>query len=340
MDNKRIIKSWNNGEIGNKIPIRPIRLLGEEDINNIKSGITRSVWKINVPVMNGDFPVILKVYHSNQTFRKYYEWKVYKELRNTLVSDFMPECYEIKIDSEKSEVWIFTQCLDVFGEKQNFYLTDLYKITLTLAKLHAATFESNKISQSIRKTIPEFQTEERNGLLENLKGCLQQAKMDRTLSQIINQNCPEIYKLIEHALNFPELMRSGQCLTHGGFHLGNICYDHGNQKIKFIDWGAATFSPCWLDLVKLVETALDAYGVKKQSKIRDQCIQIYVEEMKQQGIIFPEDSGCLYRMAYLVRVFEKELRRNLSATIRGRKPFESEETLKKISMFSKELHLI
>lgn len=340
LDKDRILENWKNWNIETKLPIQSNRLLTEQDIVLLKPGKTRSVWRINVPISNGMFPVILKVYHGNKTFRKFYEWKVYQHLENTLVSEFLTESYEIKTDLEKSEVWLFLKCLDVFGEKSSVSSLDLYNITLRLAQLHAATFEHQKISRLIRRTIPAFQTELRDDRLENLKNYLQQAKKDRVISEVIEQNCPEIYKLTERTVSFPEIIRAGQCMTHGDLHLENVCYDHEDQKIKFIDLGVVTFSPCWLDLVKLVETALDGYVEAEQGVIRDQCIHIYVQEMKRKGIIFSEDSGRLYRLAFLMRMFEKELRRHLQAALKGKKPFKAEQLLRKIAQFSQELHLI
>lgn len=340
MDQKRILESWHNWSLENKLPIKPVRSLQEQDINVIKAGITRSVWRINVPLTNGAFPVILKIYHGNKTFKKFYEWKVYQQLENTALGDFLPEFYEIKVVRDKSEVWIFTEYLDVFEERQTLTPAHLYKITSRLAELHATTFEHQKIADLIRHTIPEYQTAVWDERLAYLKRYLMQAKLDPALSHVIDQYCPEIDQLTQLDLSFPELMDSGRCLTHGDLHLGNVCFDHEDKKIKFIDLGVATYSPCWLDLVKLVETAIDSYFEKGQSEIREACIRIYVKEMKKQGITFSEEAGRLYRLAYLKRVFEKELRRNLRATLKGKRPFESDKILGKISMFSKDLYLI
>ncbi|RST76314.1 hypothetical protein D4T97_005955 [Siminovitchia acidinfaciens] len=334
----KIIENWGKWSLANKIPIKPTRPLKEEDIGSIKEGSTRSVWMIDVPTSSGTFPVILKLYNGSKTFLKYYEWNVYKNLKDTRVSEFMPYFYDIQIDAENLEVWIFTEYLNVFGEKPKFKPADLYNITSSLARLHAKTFEHQPVAELIRRTVPEFQTERRNERLENIKGYLQQAKEDDFLKKVIEQYCPEIYELVERDLDFPEVIQSGKCLTHGDLHLGNICYD--GQTIKFIDFGVATFSPCWLDVVKLVETILDNRFEEKEREIRDKCIRIYLDQMQQRGISFSEDPNRLYRMAYLMRVLEKELRRNLQATLRGKRPFVSQLVLKKISLFSNELHLI
>ena len=81
--------------------------------------------------------------------------------------------------------------------------------------------------------------------------------------------------------------------------------------------------------MKLVETILDNRFEETEREIRDKCIQIYLDEMQQRGISFSEDPNRLYRMAYLMRVLEKELRRNLRATLKGKRPFVSQQVLKK-----------
>lgn len=340
MEKTTILENWNKWALEDKLPVRPVRELSEDDITNIKAGYSRSVWMIHVPLLKRSFPVILKIYHGNKTFRKHYEWKVYQQLEKTLVGEFLPEFYEIKIEREKEEVWIYLKCLEVFEDKKIICEVDLYNITLRLAQFHAATFEHQPISQLIRRTLPEFQTEKLDKSFNILKADLLQAKKDQTLRPIIDQNFADIYKLIEQPLNFTELSHAGRCLVHEDLHLGNICYDQEDQKIKFIDLGVATFSPCWQDVAKFVETALDTYFIKNQEQIRDQCIQIYVKEMERQGVIFPEYSVRLYRLAYLMRVFDKELKRQLRAALEGKKPFKSERILEKVGKFSKDLHLI
>lgn len=335
-----IIENWNKWSLTNQLPIKVKRSLKESDIHILKDGITRSVWRIDVPLSNGTFPVVLKLYKGSKTFRKYYEWNVYRKLEDTPVGKFMPDFYEIQIDRENPQVWIFTEYLNVYGEKSIFKPVDLYKITSALAKLHAITFDHQPIADLIRRTIPGYQTEQRHERFENIKIYLQQARKDKSLKKVIDQNCPEVYEIAELDLDFPEVIRSGQCLTHGDLHIDNICYDENDDKIRFIDYGVASYAPCWLDLVKLVETVLENRFEGAEDAIRNKCIKIYVKEMKQAGISFPGDPGRMYRMAYLMRVFEKELRRNLRATLRGKRPFDSHEVLKKVSIFSKDLNLI
>lgn len=336
----QIIENWDKWSLPKKLPIQAKRSLKESDIHMLKNGITRTVWRIDVPSSDGTFPVVLKLYKGRKTFRKYYEWEVYQKLENTAVGEFMPDFYEIKIDRENPEVWIFTEFLNVYGEKSIFMPVDLYKITAALAKLHAITFDHQPIAGLVRSTIPGYQTEQRHERFENINRYLQQASKDKSLKKIIDQNSPEVYEVAELDLDFPEVIGSGQCLTHGDLHIDNICYDEGDDRIRFIDYGVASYAPCWLDLVKLVETVLENRFQGAEDAIRNRCIRIYVGEMKKAGISFSGDPGRIYRKAYLMRVFEKELRRNLRATLRGKRPFVSHQVLKKVSIFSKELDLI
>ncbi|RST76313.1 DUF1679 domain-containing protein [Siminovitchia acidinfaciens] len=340
---KQIIENWNQWGLVNKIPIKFKGSLRKRHMTVIKDTETRSVWRIDVPLSDGSFPVILKIYKESAFNSKQIESLLYKNLKDTEINEFIPVIYDIRIISAVNETWIFMENLKVMNKKQDFSPEDLYKIVSRVAQFHAKTFENQPVANLITSIVPGFQTERRSQHLESLKTHLQQARKDSFLQPLINQYCPHLFELAELDLDFPEVIQSGMCLVHGDLHLGNICYDEKNKnRIKFIDISAATFSPCWLDVVKTVEFTIDnrPEWADISHKIRRKSIRIYTREMNQRGISFTEDPGRLYRLAYLMTVFEKELRRHLMFILQGETRLIFPQILKKISLFSEEVDLI
>lgn len=340
---KEIIENWNQWGLVNKIPVQFKGSLRKRNMTVIKETNTRSIWRIDIPLADGSFPVILKIYKESASNSKQNESVVYKNLKDTEINEFIPVIYDIQIIGAENETWIFMEHLKVMNEKLDFSPDDLYQIVSRVAQFHAKTFENQPVANLISSIVPGFQSEQRNQRLESLKTHLQQARKDSFLQPLINQYCPHLFELAELDLDFPEVIQSGMCLIHGDLHLGNICYDEKYKKCnKFIDFSAATFSPCWLDVIKPVEFIMDhrPEWADQSHKIRRKSIRIYTREMNQRGISFTEDPGRLYRLAYLMTVFEKELRRHLIFILQGNTRLIFPQILKKISMFSEEVDLI
>lgn len=336
----QILENWKRWGVEHKIPVKAKGALKPHHLTPIKTTNARNIWRIDVPTIKGDFPLIVKVNKGTPFATKQKEWLIFKYFKDTELKEFLPDIYDIQTCDE-DETWVFMECLNRYTKVTDFTVDHLYAIVCRVAQLHAATFEHQPVARLISASIHGFQSEERTHHLKMLKDYLELAKEDAFLKPLIDHLCPELYELVELDLDFPEVIRSGRCLNHGDLHIGNICYDNDNQ-IKFIDFSAATYSSCWLDVVKSIEFMIDhhpEWGIPPDC-IRKKAIRLYLHTMKKEGVVFNEDSDRLYRLAYIMTVFEKELRRHLKFILQGETRYIFPEILKKISRFSKELHLL
>ncbi|MGV3487696.1 MAG: oxidoreductase family protein [Tuberibacillus sp.] len=340
---KQILEYWKDWELPKRIPVKMSRHLQENDISVIKDASQRSIWRIQVPTDKGPFPVILKFCSGAE--RKLREPILYEGLKDTPVYQFFPEMYIVREGREGHGTLMFMECLKVASKMPNITPEHLSKIAPVLAQLHAFTFENRPISKKIQLMIPQYLNKTRNRKLKDIQVNLERAREYPKLHKIIMDTYPEIYELAKLNFDFPQIIESGCCLTHGDLTLNNIGYEgdiDGESKIKFIDYGGAVYAPCWLDVVKLIESPLDHHSSWDADALRRQVLMHYVREMENQGISFQNDPEDLYKYAFLMRVFEYEFRRNLSFALKhdGRMRFVFPRILKKIGDFSKELKLL
>jgi thiamine kinase-like enzyme len=335
----QILQIWKEWGIEYTIPVKLKEPLQKHHLSVIKNTNTRFIMKIDAPSVNGTYPLIVKVNKGSPFSTRQKEWLLYKNLKDTKIKKFFPDIYEARLCNE-DEVWTFMECLNVFENERNLTVDQLFRIVTRLAELHAATFEHQPVAEKISGVISGFQSEERTQKLGLMNDHIKQAMEDGFLNRMIGKYCPKLYDLAELDLDFPEVIASGRCLNHGDLHIGNICYDSDNS-VKFIDFSGATFSPCWLDIVKLIEFMMDHHPEwGNQNQIRKKAIRVYIQTMKKKGVTFNHNCNRLYRMAYLMIVFENELRRHLKAVLNGETRYIFPKILKKISRFSKELQLL
>lgn len=337
----QILEKWKEWGVEDKLPIKLKEPLKKHHLSVLKNTNARLILKIDAPSVNGPHPLILKINKGTPFDTKQKEWLLYKNLKDTELQEFLPVIYNFQKDNE-DESWLVMEYLNPFTEEKELTVDQLFSIVERIAQLHAATYEHQPVAAVISGTLSGFQSQERTQHLDQMKVHLQQAKEDPYLKQVINEYCPELYELAELDLAFPELMVSGKCLIHGDLHIGNICYD-AEQTIKFIDFSGATYSPCWLDLVKLIEFMMDHHPEwGDQEQIRSKALRIYLQTMKRGGVRFKEKENCyrFYCLAYLTTVFEKELRRHLKSILEGETRYIFPKILKKISRFSQELQLL
>ena len=333
----QVLEKWTEWEVENKLLVKLIEPLQGHHLSFIKNTNSLCVLKINTPSVNGPYPIIVKI-NKGPIPRKQTEWLLFKNIKETELKEFIPDVYEAQVCHD-DETWVFMEYLTPFDQEKELTVDHMYRMVSRVAELHAATFEHQPVSTLLSGILSGFQSKGRTHHLDMMKSQLQQAKEDPFLSQLINDHCPELYQLVEIDLDFPEVMKSGLCLNHGDLHIGNICYD-SNERIKFIDFSAATYSPCWLDVVKLIEFMMDHHPEwGGQRKIRNKALRLYIQTMKKGGVKFTRNCYRLYRAAYLMTVFEKELRRHIKAILQGETRHIFPGILKKISRFRKRLHL-
>ncbi|WP_027724368.1 phosphotransferase [Tuberibacillus calidus] len=341
LSKKKILDYWNEWDVANKIPVTMTRSLAEKDISVIKEATHRSIWRIHVPTNAEAFQVIVKACRGRDI--KLREPILYEGLKDTPIRRYMPEMYVVREGDKEDGTIMFMECLQVASQKEAIHPEHLIKIAPVLARLHALTFDDKPASKRIKKMVPtfKFQTRERN--FKDILMNLERAKAYPQLHQIIMEIAPEIYELAHNGFDFPPLYEYSS-LVHGDLTLNNIGYHgdlDGECEIKFIDFGAAVYGPCFLDLVKLIESPIDHEPSWDAERLRRDVLKAYVREIKKQGIIFHHDPETLYKYAFLMRVFEYEFRRNLSFAIKhdGKMRFVFPRILKKINEFSQALHL-
>lgn len=333
----QVLERWKEWEVEKKLDVKLIKPLQAHHLSFIKNSKALCVLKINTPSVNGPYPIIVKI-NKGPISTKQTEWHLFKNIKDTELKSFIPNIYETQVCNE-DQTWLFMEYLTPFNQEKELTVNHLYRMVSRVAELHAATFEHQPVSDLLSEILSGFQSKRRSRQLDVMRSQLKQAKKDPFLSQLIEEHCPELYKLVELDLDFPEVLTSGLCLNHGDLHIGNICYD-SKKRIKFIDFSSATYSPCWLDIVKLIEFLMDHHPEwGDQGPIRKKALQLYIHTMKKGGVTFKQNGYRLYRLAYLMTVFEKELRRHLKAILKGETRYIFPGILKKISRFRKRLHL-
>lgn len=342
IDERQILNYWNEWNLPDHLPVTLARELNIEDIKRLKDVKNRSIWRIEAPIEDGHFPIILKLCNGPDNRQR--ESILYSGLKETNVSQYMPDIYLIREGEPDHGMVMFMECLEVISEKSDLVPEDLYKIVPVLAGLHASTFQHQSVSEQIQWVIPSYLSGLRVKKHEECKTDFKKAMNIPSIREVMKENCPELPQLLDLNLDFPEIIDSGFCLTHSDLTLNNIGYKEkdGELTIKFIDYGAATYAPCWLDLVKLLESPLDHRPQWDEEAIRRDVVAIYVEEMKKQGITFAGEPLYLYKLAYMMRVFENEFRRNLHLSLKrgGQVRRVFPRILSKISKFSHELGLL
>nr|WP_081085316.1 phosphotransferase [Priestia megaterium] len=324
--------------LGEKVTIIP------SETKCLKSTKRSGIYKLLLQKRNGYYPLIFKIYNST-AYKNEVEINIYKKAY-PILKDFLPRIY--LMERVKNETWVFMEFVNQIRGQLTFSPSHFQYIIPSIAKLHSQTFESKfKKDKNIWKDwIPVYTSTKKNRVksMNQTIELLHAAMKDNRVSPIIKPYYPSLIKLYNKGPNFfPELIENGSSITHGDLHMQNICSKNVTQPppwhIQLIDWESAKYAPVWFDMVVLVELLL---GFRKDwqpnaEKIRTQCVQIYVNEMKKYGITFKTNPMTLYKMAYLQRTLERGLHTQLRRIADNREGELLSYHLEKISTWGKEL---
>lgn len=324
--------------IGEKVTIVP------SEIKCLKSTKRSGIYKLLIQKQNGYHPIIFKVYNS-KAYKNEVEINIYKKAY-PILKEFLPHIY--LIETVKNETWVFMEFVNQIRGQLTFSPSHFQYIIPSIAKLHGQTFESRfKKDKTIWKDwLPVYTSMKKNRIkyINQTIDLLHAAMKDNRTSHLIKPYYPSLIKLYNTGPDFfPELIENGSSITHGDLHMQNICSKNVNQNtpwnIQLIDWESAKYSPVWFDMVVLVELLL---GFRKDwqphaEKIRTQCVQIYVDEMKKYGITFKTNPMTLYKMAYLQRTLERGLQTQLRRIADNREGELLSYHLEKVATWGKEL---
>ncbi|MFP7159757.1 phosphotransferase [Priestia aryabhattai] len=324
--------------IGEKVTIVP------SEIKCLKSTKRSSIYKLLIQRQNSYHPIIFKVYNS-KAYKNEVEINIYKKAY-PILKEFSPHIY--LIETVENETWVFMEFVNQIRGQLTFSPSHFQYIIPSIAKLHGQTFESRfKKDKTIWKDwLPVYTSMRKNRIkyMNQTIDLLHAAMKDNRTSHLIKPYYPSLIKLYNKGPDFfPELIENGSSITHGDLHMQNICSKNVNQNtpwnIQLIDWESAKYSPVWFDMIVLVELLL---GFRKDwqpnaEKIRTQCVQIYVNEMKKYGITFKTNPMTLYKMAYLQRTLERGLHTQLRRLADNREGELLSYHLEKISTWGKEL---
>lgn len=349
-----IIRQWRHFGWHEKFRdvLGPNSKLVEKQIVCLKNSREKTtIWQLMITDGIEVLPVVLKIYKPPLKENHMVEMNMYQKASLTL-HEFMPQIYWIERNVNGGEVWLFMEFVRPLRGQIKLTPNHFDAIIPTVAKFHAATFESqleqhSNISDS---WLPHYDSQsmalERSKHIEKTKKYLDLAMKDPGLRGVVEPSYTAIQQILQKGpVFFPEIMASGQSLVHGDLHVHNISCQNAttNQdwKIQFVDWESAKYAPVWFDLVVLVEILLDFRKDwhKDAEEIRNHCAHLYSEEMKKYGITFQTDPLELLKMTYLQRTLEKRLLNHLRRVVRGEKSLLLERYLEKTMVWGKELGL-
>ncbi|WP_459500176.1 phosphotransferase [Bacillus sp. C1] len=329
-------------EIGENVVVDPA------NITCLKSNQKMSVYKLFLQKKTGDYPVILKIYHSDH-YKNEVEIKVYDKAYHIL-KEFLPRIYYI--EKNKSETWIFMEFVHQVRGQITFTPAHFDSIIPSVAKLHAHMFEGRfkKHNDVWKGWLPIYESDkmkkDRVKYINRTITLLHAAVEDERLKKIVRPHYKSLMKIYQKGPDFfPELIENGSSITHGDLHMQNICSNHINSagpwKIQFIDWESAKYAPVWFDMVVLVEILL---GFRKDwqsnaEEIRTHCVKFYTEQMKKNSVTFKTNPMDLYKMAYLQRTLEKGLHTQLRRIFDNRGGELLPYHLERVSTWGKEFGL-
>lgn len=354
--NKRlIVREWESLQCAEKLKtiLDGEVTINKSNINCIKDSYKSSIWELEVIIDNRKLPIILKIFKPLRKLRteSTVEKNLYRKARR-LLQPFMPIIYMTKKNVHGHDLWVFMEHIEKIQGQIQFHPKYFEKIIPTLAKLHASTMSHAILpyKKVFGQWLPCYYSKamiaERMEWKDQTVYYLNQARKLPPYKDIVEPYSTLLIRLLKKGPEyFPEVQQAGCSIVHSDLQLTNMVCHNVNQRnwdVKFIDWEGGKIAPCWYDMVSLIGVYM-AYKrdwKDQEEAITKRCVQLYAEEMENNGVTFRTDPMKLYQMAYLQRILQRGLYLQLRWAVTGRKePKLLKVFLDKINDLSKVLDL-